>query len=57
MRCDQFPKVYLQYYDEDYRGVHALTKISNDEKVVYIPLSVGAQPPPHSPTTYLILFV
>ncbi len=24
----KFPKLYLQYYSEDYRGVHSLTKIN-----------------------------
>jgi len=33
----RFPKLYLQYYSEDYRGVHTLTKIPADEIVLYVP--------------------
>jgi histone-lysine N-methyltransferase SETD3 len=32
-----FPKLYLQYYSEDYRGVHCLTKVPNDDVVLYVP--------------------
>jgi len=34
----QFPKLYLQYYGEDWRGVHALCRIPNDEIILYVPL-------------------
>lgn len=34
----QFPKLYLQYYGEDWRGVHSLTRIPNDEVILYVPL-------------------
>lgn len=33
----QFPKLYLQYYSEDYRGVHCLTKISTGDVILYVP--------------------
>lgn len=32
-----FPKLYLQYYSEDYRGVHCLTKVPADDVVLYVP--------------------
>ena len=35
----EFPYLYLQYYDEDYRGVHALTKIATNRIVLQVPLS------------------
>ena len=35
----QFPLLYLQYYDEDYRGVHAVTKIPNNKIILEVPLS------------------
>ena len=35
----QFPYLYLQYYDEDYRGVHALTKVPNNRIILEVPLS------------------
>ena len=35
----QFPYLYLQYYDEDYRGVHSLTKIPNNRIILEVPLS------------------
>ena len=35
----KFPMLYLQYYSEDFRGVHALTKIPNDQMILYVPLS------------------
>jgi histone-lysine N-methyltransferase SETD3 len=34
----KFPYLYLQYYDEDYRGVHALTRIPNDKIILEVPL-------------------
>lgn len=33
----RFPKLYLQYYSEDYRGVHCLAKIPPDEIILYVP--------------------
>lgn len=33
----QFPKLYLQYYSEDYRGVHCLTRIPVDDVILYVP--------------------
>jgi histone-lysine N-methyltransferase SETD3 len=33
----QFPKLYLQYYSDDYRGVHCLTKIPEDDVILYVP--------------------
>jgi hypothetical protein len=35
----KFPKLYLQYYDEDYRGVHCSTRIPFDEVILEVPLS------------------
>jgi len=35
----KFPTLYMQYYTEDYRGVHALTKIPSNQVILYIPLS------------------
>ena len=35
----QFSLLYLQYYDEDYRGVHAVTKIPNNRIILEVPLS------------------
>ena len=35
----QFPYLYLRYYDEDYRGVHAVTKIPNNRIILEVPLS------------------
>ena len=35
----QFPLLYLQYYDEDYRGVHAVTKVANNRIILEVPLS------------------
>lgn len=32
-----FPKLYLQYYSQDYRGVHCLTKVPADDVVLYVP--------------------
>lgn len=32
-----FPKLYLQYYGQDYRGVHCLTKVPIDDMVLYVP--------------------
>ena len=34
-----FPKLFLQYYSEDYRGVHAAARIPADEVVLEVPLS------------------
>lgn len=36
----KFPKMYLQYYSEDYRGVHALTKIPPEEVILEVPLKM-----------------
>eukprot|EP00475_Leptophrys_vorax_P008212 TRINITY_DN1528_c0_g1_i4.p2 TRINITY_DN1528_c0_g1~~TRINITY_DN1528_c0_g1_i4.p2 ORF type:complete len:510 (+),score=157.82 TRINITY_DN1528_c0_g1_i4:2578-4107(+) len=36
----KFPKLYLEYYSEDYRGVHALTKIPPDEVILEVPLDM-----------------
>ena len=33
----KFPKLYLQYYSEDYRGVHCSTRIPCDEVVLEVP--------------------
>jgi len=33
-----FPKLYLQYYSEDYRGVHCLTRVPPGDVVLYVPL-------------------
>ena len=36
----RFPNLYLKYYSDDYRGVHALTnRIGKDEIIMEIPLS------------------
>lgn len=35
----RFPALYLKYYSEDYRGVHAMTRVSKDEIVLEVPLS------------------
>mmetsp|Transcript_3718 Transcript_3718/g.5072 ORF Transcript_3718/g.5072 Transcript_3718/m.5072 type:complete len:603 (+) Transcript_3718:247-2055(+) len=34
----KFPKLYLKYYSEDYRGVHSLCKIPSNDCVLYVPL-------------------
>jgi hypothetical protein len=34
----KFPYLYLQYYGEDYRGVHAMTRIPNDTVILEVPL-------------------
>ena len=36
----QFPKLYLQYYSEDYRGVHALTRVPSDDIILYVPYNL-----------------
>ena len=36
----QFPKLYLQYYSEDYRGVHALARVPPDDIILYVPFSL-----------------
>ena len=36
----QFPKLYLQYYSEDYRGVHALARVPPDDIICYVPFSL-----------------
>lgn len=36
----KFPYLYLQYYDEDYRGVHALARIPNDTVILEVPLKM-----------------
>jgi len=36
----KFPKLYLMYYSEDYRGVHCLTKIPTDDVILYVPLEI-----------------
>eukprot|EP01083_Nonionella_stella_P141743 437319_1 len=35
----KFPKLYLKYYSKDFRGVHALTRIPEDEVILCVPLS------------------
>ncbi len=35
----KFPKLYMQYYSEDYRGVHSLAKISYGEVILLVTLS------------------
>jgi len=35
----QFPMLYMKYYSEDYRGVHALTRVSEGQLILYVPLS------------------
>lgn len=35
----EFPMLYLQYYGEDYRGVHSLTKIGPEKRILYVPRS------------------
>jgi histone-lysine N-methyltransferase SETD3 len=35
----KFPYLYMKYYDEDYRGVHALTRVPNDKIILEVPLS------------------
>jgi len=34
----QFPKLYLKYYDEDYRAVHTKCAVDTNVEVVYVPL-------------------
>jgi len=36
----KFPKLYMEYYSEDYRGVHSLSKIVNDEIILEVPLNM-----------------
>lgn len=31
--------LYMQYYSDDYRGVHCLTKVSTNQTILYVPLS------------------
>lgn len=33
----QFPKLYLKYYSDDYRGVHCLAKVPEDDTILYVP--------------------
>lgn len=33
-----YPKLYLKYYDEDYRAVHSKVSIGPQKEVVYVPL-------------------
>lgn len=33
----KFPKLFLQYYDEDYRGVHSLANIKTNEVILSVP--------------------
>lgn len=35
----RFPALYMKYYSEDYRGVHALSKIPKDDILLEVPLS------------------
>lgn len=35
----EFPKLYLQYYNEEFRGVHCSTNIPPDEIIMQIPLN------------------
>lgn len=32
-----FDKLYLKYYSDDYRGVHCLTKVPEDDIILYVP--------------------
>jgi len=32
-----FPKLYMKYYSEDYRGVHCLTRIVPNDVLLYVP--------------------
>lgn len=36
----KFPFLYMQYYDEDYRGVHALCRIPTDSIILEVPLNL-----------------
>ena len=36
----KFPKLILQYYSEDYRGVHCASRIPEDEVVLEVPLKL-----------------
>lgn len=36
----QFPRLYLQYYSEDYRGVHTLSTIPPDEIILFVPFNM-----------------
>lgn len=33
----KFPKLYLQYYSDEYRGVHCLAEVQTGEQVLYVP--------------------
>lgn len=33
----RFPRLYLQYYSQDHRGVHCLSNIPSDEIILYVP--------------------
>jgi len=33
----KFPKLYMKYYTEDYRGVHTLCNVPADDMVLYVP--------------------
>lgn len=33
----EFPKLKIQYYSKDYRGVHAIRKVKAREVVLYVP--------------------
>jgi protein-histidine N-methyltransferase len=33
------PMLYLRYYSQDYRGIHALCKIPNNSQILYVPHS------------------
>jgi len=35
----RFPALYLKYYSDEYRGVHAMCDVSKDEVVLEVPLS------------------
>jgi len=34
----KFPRLYLQYYSEDYRGVHCLSRIPAEEIALFVPM-------------------
>lgn len=34
----RFPKLYMKYYSDDYRGVHCLARVSTNDTVLYVPL-------------------
>jgi hypothetical protein len=37
LRALSVAELFMRYYSEDYRGVHALTKIPTDDVILYVP--------------------